>query len=65
MAPAWNTQKTPPPTARLTRSLSSHKSVTQSFPMDATRDMKKRIALQTKGRYLVGLDLERIEARCL
>jgi hypothetical protein len=37
----------------------AHKSVTQSYSLRKTRDMKedyKKIALDTKGHYLVGLD---------
>jgi hypothetical protein len=40
----------------------AHKTVSQPLSMDATKDMKKiyeKIALKTKGHYLVGLEPER------
>ncbi|KAF8816080.1 hypothetical protein BYT27DRAFT_7333610 [Phlegmacium glaucopus] len=60
VVPTPDPAKTPPPTAPPThQTLIAHKSLTQPFSMDATRDMKKgyeRIALQTKDHFVVGMD---------
>ncbi|KAF8805938.1 hypothetical protein BYT27DRAFT_7257770, partial [Phlegmacium glaucopus] len=59
VAPAPDHPKTPPPTAPPTHQTPiAHKSLTQPFSIDATRDMKKEyewIALEAKDYFVVGM----------
>ena len=63
VAPVRDTTKTPPPSnVSPQQTPLTHKTVTQTFSMDATNEMKKvyqSIALETKGHYLVGLKPQR------
>ncbi|KAF8798529.1 hypothetical protein BYT27DRAFT_7203023 [Phlegmacium glaucopus] len=60
VVPASEPPKTPPPTVPPTHQTPiAHKSLTQPFSMDATRDMKKeyeRIAIEAKDYFVVGMD---------
>ena len=64
IAPARDAMKTPPPSNAPPPQQTpiTHKAVTQTFSMDASKEMKavyQSIAFETKGHYLVGLKPQR------